>query len=62
MILVTLEHIEISSALMFGFRAFNNEAEYETLLAGLRSAKEMGAEKLEINCESSYIRVLSKGK
>ena len=55
MILVTPEHIEISSALRFGFRAFNNEVEYETLLAGLRLAKEMGEEKLKIFSDSQLI-------
>ena len=35
-------------ALRFGFKAFNNEAEYEALIAGLKLAKEMKVESLEI--------------
>lgn len=55
MILVTLEHIEISSALRFGFKASNNEAEHEALLAGLKLAKEIGVEKLNIFSDSQLI-------
>ena len=39
--LVSLENHRISSALRFTFKASNNEAEYEALLAGLRLAKEL---------------------
>ena len=62
MIFVTLEHTKISSALRFGFKASNNEAEYEALLAGLMLAKEVGAEKLESFSESQLIvnQVISK--
>ncbi|KAH9763080.1 hypothetical protein KPL70_001052 [Citrus sinensis] len=55
LILVTPEHTEISFALRFGFKASNNKAEYEALLAGLRLTKEMGAEKLEIFSDSQLI-------
>ena len=34
---------KITCALRFSFKASNNEAEYEALLAGLRLAKEMKA-------------------
>lgn len=55
MILFTLEHTEINSALRFGFKASNNEAEYEVLLVGLRLTKEMGVKKLEIFNDSKLI-------
>jgi hypothetical protein len=34
----------LESALRFNFRASNNEAEYEALMAGLRLARHMGAQ------------------
>ena len=55
LILVSPEHTEISFALRFGFKASNNEVEYEVLLPSLRLAKEMGAEKLEIFSDSQLI-------
>ena len=39
---------KISYALKFGFSASNNEAEYEALIASLKLAKDVGAEKIEI--------------
>ena len=41
LMLVSPENHRISSALRFTFKASNNEAEYEALLAGLRLAKEL---------------------
>ena len=41
-ILVTPAGSRFHSALRFGFKASNNEAEYEALLAGLRIAKAQG--------------------
>ena len=39
-------------ALRFSFKASNNEAKYEALIAGLNLAKEMKAESLEIYSDS----------
>ena len=39
--LVSPEGNKITCALRFGFKASNNEVEYEALLAGLRLAKEL---------------------
>lgn len=52
---MTSKNIELSSTLRFGYQASNNEAKYEVLLAGLRWAKEMGPEKLEIYSDSQLI-------
>ena len=41
LMLVSPENHRISSALRFTFKASNNDAEYEALLAGLRLAKEL---------------------
>ncbi|KAJ4715114.1 Retrovirus-related Pol polyprotein from transposon opus [Melia azedarach] len=47
--------VDISYALRFEFKASNNEAEYEALIAGLKMAKSLGAEWLEINSDSQLI-------
>ena len=41
LILVSPEKHRMHYALRFGFKVFNNEAEYEALIAGLNQAKEM---------------------
>ena len=41
--------------LRFGFKAFNNEVEYEALITGLNLAKEMKVESLEIYSDSQLI-------
>ncbi|KAJ4713136.1 Retrovirus-related Pol polyprotein from transposon 17.6 [Melia azedarach] len=45
--------VEISYALRFEFKASNNEAEYEALIAGLKMAKSLGAEWLASLSETS---------
>ncbi|XP_059658426.1 uncharacterized protein LOC132304712 [Cornus florida] len=45
----------IKYALRFGFKATNNEAEYETLLAGLRMAKALEVERLVAYTDSQLI-------
>lgn len=42
------EYLKIKYALRLGFKAFNNEAEYETLLASLRLPHVVGAKLLDI--------------
>ncbi|XP_031285191.1 uncharacterized protein LOC116143885 [Pistacia vera] len=51
----SLEGARIHGILQFSFKATNNEAEYETLLAGLRLAKEMGATAISIHSDSMLI-------
>ena len=46
---------KISNALKFGFQASNNEAEYEALIAGLKLAKDVGVEKIEIYSDSMLV-------
>lgn len=43
--------VEVSYALRFKFEAFNNEAEYEALIALLKIAKSLGREKLKIKSD-----------
>ena len=40
-VLISPEDHKIHCALKFGFKASNNKAEYETLIAGLRLEKKM---------------------
>ena len=46
----TVEH-----SLQFKFKASNNQAEYEALIAGLRLAKDLGATKLKCNIDSKLV-------
>ena len=55
LILVSLEGHRMHCALRFGFKASNNEAEYEALIAGLNLAKEMKVESLEIYSDSQLV-------
>ncbi|KAL5576999.1 hypothetical protein UlMin_018698 [Ulmus minor] len=54
-ILVSPEGVRLSCALRFRFKATNNQAEYEALLAGLRLAKEVSAHHLVIYSDSQLI-------
>ena len=49
------EGVESSHYLRFEFRATNNEAEYEALLADLNVARELGAQFLAIKSDSQLI-------
>ena len=47
--------VKILYALKFGFEASNNEAKYEALIVGIRLAKDIGAEKLEVFFDSMLV-------
>ncbi|XP_016652663.1 PREDICTED: uncharacterized protein LOC107880143 [Prunus mume] len=49
------EDNETQYALLFGFKASNNEAEYEALLTGLRLASELGVQQLRIFSDSQLV-------
>ncbi|XP_023923737.1 uncharacterized protein LOC112035137 [Quercus suber] len=51
-IIVTPEGIRLEHSFRLGFRASNNEAEYEALLTGLRAVLEMGALDVEVYSDS----------
>ena len=55
LILVSPEGHRMHCALRFGFKASNNEVEYEALIAGLNLAKEMKVESLKIYSDSQLI-------
>ena len=52
LLLTSLEGEEVTYALRFDFHTSNNKAEYEALLAGLRLAKQMGAEAVAVLTDS----------
>ena len=51
-VIITPEEIRLEHSFRLGFRASNNEAEYEALLAGLRAILDMGAREVEIYSDS----------
>ena len=54
-ILISPEGHKILYALRFKFKATNNEAEYEALLAGLRLVREVRAERVKIYSDSQLV-------
>ena len=55
MVFITPEGAMMEKALTLGFVALNNEAEYEALLSGLRTAKELGIKQLIVHCDSQLV-------
>ena len=51
-VIITLEGIWLEHSFRLGFRAYNNEAEYEALLVGLRTVLGMGARDIEAFSDS----------
>ena len=50
-----LDEIDIEYALRFGFRASNNEVEYEAVIAGLNLAHFMEVDQLEVFSDSQLV-------
>ena len=55
LILTSPKGIDIEYALRFGFRASNNEAEYEAVIAGLNLAHSMEVDQLEVCNDSQRV-------
>ena len=55
LILTSPEGIDIEYALRFGFRASNNEAEYEAVIAGLNLTHSMEVNQLEVCSDSQLV-------
>ncbi|GJZ69088.1 reverse transcriptase domain-containing protein [Tanacetum coccineum] len=55
LILTNPEGFEFTYAMRFTFEATNNEAEYETLIAGLRIAEQMGVKNLQAHVDSRLV-------
>ena len=54
-VLISPEGLILEQAVRLKFSASNNEAEYEALLIGLRTAKKLGANHLQIYCDSQLV-------
>ena len=54
-IIITLEGIRLEHSFRLGFKAFNNEAEYEAFIAGLRTAFDMGARDVKVYSDSRLV-------
>ena len=47
-VIITLEGIRLEHSLRLGFKTFNNEAEYEAFIAGLKTALNLGTQNVEL--------------
>lgn len=54
-VIITLEGIQLEHFFRLGFRASNNEAEYEALLAILRTVMGMGARDVKVYSDSQLV-------
>ena len=54
-VLITPEGIKLEHSLRLGFKASNNKAKYEALLAGLRVVSELGAREVEVYLDSRLV-------
>ncbi|XP_077232508.1 uncharacterized protein LOC143869835 [Tasmannia lanceolata] len=55
LVLTGPDEFVLNYALRFGFRASNNEAEYEALIAGMNLAAQARAQKLKAYCDSQLV-------
>ena len=55
LILTSPDGIDVEYALILGFQASNNEAEYEAVIAGLNLAHSMEADQLEVCSDSQLV-------
>ncbi|KAM1624115.1 hypothetical protein TB2_021756 [Malus domestica] len=55
LVLTTPDKVVMEYALRFKFKASNNEAEYEALIAGLRLAKHLGVKQIDIFSDSQLV-------
>ncbi|XP_075640429.1 uncharacterized protein LOC142612199 [Castanea sativa] len=54
-VVITLEGIKLEHSFRLGFKASNNKAEYEALLAGLRVVLDLGAKEVEVYLDSQLV-------
>ncbi|KAM2816798.1 hypothetical protein COP1_040994 [Malus domestica] len=55
LVLTTSDKVAMEYAICFKFKASNNEAEYEALIAGLRLAKHLGVKRIDIFSDSQLV-------
>ena len=54
-IIITPKGIRLEHSFRLGFKAFNNEAQYEAFIVGLRTAFDMGARDIEVYSDSRLV-------
>lgn len=54
-ILITPEKAKLKYAIKFGFKATNNETEYESMITGLRLARKLGAKEVKVKSYSQLV-------
>lgn len=54
-VLITPEKAKLKYAIKFGFKATNNEAEYESMITGLRLARELGTKNVKSRATHSWL-------
>jgi ribonuclease HI len=54
-VIITPDETVIEQSIRLDFKTSNNEAEYEAVLAGLNSAKTLGAQQLIVYCDSLLV-------
>ena len=54
-VMVSLEGLRLEMSLRLGFCASNNEAKYETLIAGLRTMQRLSAKEVEVFSDSRLV-------
>ena len=54
-VIITLEGIRVKRSFRLGFKASNNEAEYEALLAGLRAVLDLRAWEVKVYLDSRLV-------
>ena len=54
-VVITLEGIRLEHSFRLGFKASNNEAEYEAFLAGLRTVLCLGTRDVEVYSDSRLV-------
>ena len=53
--LISPKGLVLEQAVRLGFPVSNNEAEYEALIVGLRRARRLDAEHLQVFCDSQLV-------
>ena len=54
-VIITLKGIRLEHSFRLGFKASNNEVEYEALIAGLKTAFDLGARNMEVYSDSRLV-------
>ncbi|XP_074336909.1 uncharacterized protein LOC141674083 [Apium graveolens] len=62
LILISPEGFTIQQAMTFGFKATNNQAEYEALISGLKLAKSLGVSKMIFHSDSQIVVKQTSGE